>query len=305
MYKEIVILTKSKKYGKYCVAGIDLKTNKWIRLVKNDNEHDGALGDIDMICDDYTIADVQDVVKVPIAKEIPNGCQTENNLIDRGKWQKLGKMSLKKIVFNTIPIDEPYVFCDNQCCLDANSIQNIDYSLQIAKAENLKIYYKVKEDGSIKVKADFLNNSNTYSMISVTDTKICKKIETQKEIFINKAYIIVSLPKNAYEGFYYKFIAQIFPVDIFYDEIQKFDFFKTYTIKDIIENFELPIFIKRGTWSNDFVYILEEVRDGKTIGKDYNYGKKPLNTGRNYDLQASGFCLCKNDPNEESDFLPW
>lgn len=34
MEKEIIILTKSAKYGGLCVAGVDFKTGEWVRLVK-------------------------------------------------------------------------------------------------------------------------------------------------------------------------------------------------------------------------------------------------------------------------------
>ena len=37
MIKQICILTKSYKHGGYCVAGIDINTKEWIRLVNSDN----------------------------------------------------------------------------------------------------------------------------------------------------------------------------------------------------------------------------------------------------------------------------
>ena len=37
MIKQICILTKSYKHGGYCVAGIDVNNNEWIRLVNSDN----------------------------------------------------------------------------------------------------------------------------------------------------------------------------------------------------------------------------------------------------------------------------
>ena len=36
MDKEIVLLTKSKKRGNYCIAGVDRKTGEWIRIISED-----------------------------------------------------------------------------------------------------------------------------------------------------------------------------------------------------------------------------------------------------------------------------
>lgn len=32
--REIIVLTKSSKYGGLCVAGVDYNTGHWVRLVK-------------------------------------------------------------------------------------------------------------------------------------------------------------------------------------------------------------------------------------------------------------------------------
>ena len=45
---EMVVLTKSAKNGGHCVAGIDVDTGNWVRLVSNDLNTHGALSDQDM-----------------------------------------------------------------------------------------------------------------------------------------------------------------------------------------------------------------------------------------------------------------
>lgn len=40
---KMVVLTKSSKYGKNCVAGINLVNGNWVRLVTNDESSHGAV----------------------------------------------------------------------------------------------------------------------------------------------------------------------------------------------------------------------------------------------------------------------
>lgn len=34
MKREVAILTKSSKFGGYCVAGVDINTGEWVRFVR-------------------------------------------------------------------------------------------------------------------------------------------------------------------------------------------------------------------------------------------------------------------------------
>lgn len=47
----LVIMTKSRKNRGLCVAGPDISTGKWIRLVA-DYEDDDALSQTDLMCED-------------------------------------------------------------------------------------------------------------------------------------------------------------------------------------------------------------------------------------------------------------
>ena len=43
MIVRMVVLTKSSKFGEYCVAGINYDTGKWVRLVSTDETTHGAI----------------------------------------------------------------------------------------------------------------------------------------------------------------------------------------------------------------------------------------------------------------------
>ena len=78
----MVVLTKSAKNGGHCVAGIDVDTGNWVRLVSNDLNTHGALSDQDMQYQDRSYCTPLDIVSVPIIKACPSQYQPENILID-------------------------------------------------------------------------------------------------------------------------------------------------------------------------------------------------------------------------------
>ena len=78
----MVVLTKSSKFGKYCVAGIDLKNRNWIRLVTNDEASCGAVAKENLVCNDGSIVQVLDVIDVPVLGACQDAIQPENVLID-------------------------------------------------------------------------------------------------------------------------------------------------------------------------------------------------------------------------------
>ena len=78
----MVVLTKSSKYGKNCVAGINLASGGWVRLVTNDESSHGAVSDEDLICEDGKSVQVLDVIDAPILEACNTEIQPENVLLD-------------------------------------------------------------------------------------------------------------------------------------------------------------------------------------------------------------------------------
>ena len=209
MTKDIVILTKSAKHGKFCVAGIELKTGDWIRLVSSDDDTDGALSNYDMRLLNGGICEPLDLVRVEIEKAVPEKCQTENHLVVYGKrWVKLDELTIEEVVEVHNPTKRPFVFGNNLSYI--SGIDYMKYSLLLVEAENINVYNN--EFGSRK--ADFEYNTHCYRGVSVTDPEYYD----MKDHTIKKAYIVVSIPNKDYNGKYYKFIAKIFPVREFYSK---------------------------------------------------------------------------------------
>lgn len=89
MIKQICVLTKSLKDRNYCVAGIELSTGKWIRLVTS---KDGDAFPKNLL-DDQKVKEFT-LIDVAVTKHVPCGIQTEN-------WQIDEDESLDKVKFTS------------------------------------------------------------------------------------------------------------------------------------------------------------------------------------------------------------
>lgn len=205
---EIVILTKSSKNNGYCVAGIDVNDNKWVRLISSDTESHGALFNNNIQYQDKTFCDILDVVRVPILKEDPNKHQPENILINSEKcWEKINKFKLSD-VFKIHPIEtHQYLLGNADYYLTAGQINTIGHSLILVKVSNLIINHPRDKT----TKANFIYNSTQYENISVTDQNLYS-VENGKKF--SDAILVMSLPAVPFNQKYFKFIAKIFPIKI-------------------------------------------------------------------------------------------
>lgn len=93
MKKEILIMTKSAKINGFCVAGIDISNGRWIRLVSDDKNGEGAVSRNDLTFQNGTQAEIFDLVSVECTPS-PTKAQSENNLYDNNfYWIKIRTMS--------------------------------------------------------------------------------------------------------------------------------------------------------------------------------------------------------------------
>lgn len=99
MKQDVVILTRSSKYRNFCVAGVDINTGKWVRLVSDNNEIHGALNKDDITYENGVSCKELDVVTVPINGTVSGGHQSENKLINtKERWKKLGTATIQDII---------------------------------------------------------------------------------------------------------------------------------------------------------------------------------------------------------------
>ena len=63
---QIIILTKSSKHSGYCVAGVDVNTGEFYRIVTEDDTTNGALAKEDLLYENNKECQIFDEVVVPV-----------------------------------------------------------------------------------------------------------------------------------------------------------------------------------------------------------------------------------------------
>ncbi|GAB1475496.1 hypothetical protein MASR2M70_03280 [Bacillota bacterium] len=220
MKKEIVLLTKSKKFGAYCIAGIDVLTNQWIRIVASGG---GAIKKIDACYENGDEAEILDIIEVEITGEDNIAFQPENYIMKaRSKWIKKGSASFDVIyqkaakdansnekVFYDLAYQIPGDFLK---CLNRSEV----YSLMIIKIHNPYLILNKDNEGSIpKGKLSFYYKGEHYNYFRITDTDFLKSWQNQDHMcsLYGDYYIVISLGEESpHDGRHYKLIAKIFSV---------------------------------------------------------------------------------------------
>ena len=206
----LVILTKSSKHGKYCVAGIDVSNGNWVRLTTDDANTDGAVSDEDLECIDGRNAQVMDEIEIDVEPD-PDPIQPENmKLIPRnGLPRFIQQCDLNMVLQIHSAERENYVFFTRYKTIKPEYINN-PKSLMLIEVRNL-----VVEEKNNKAVASFDYAANRYTDIYVTDPEMYPIIDSGDVIESLNAFLVVSLGKPYIsrvtdERLCYKFVAKIF-----------------------------------------------------------------------------------------------
>jgi len=216
LFKTIICLAASRKPGGRCIAGKNNSNNsEWIRPVS------GGEDSIDNKQSRYSngqLAQLLDIIKIPVLKPSPKQHQKENFLIDSGKkWEKEGVFDRKKL--NTL-LDKPSQLWqdlessyngknDRISAAKADKINSSLYFIQAKCTVLVKIEGKDFGNPHKKVRCSFKYQNNDY-ILPVTDPVVEQEYmnKSEGEYEIGDSYICVSLGLE-YEGYLYLFVAAI------------------------------------------------------------------------------------------------
>lgn len=203
----MVVLTRSSKYGKNCVAGIDLVNGSWVRLVTNDESSHGAVSDEDLVCEDGNSVQVLDVIDAPVLGACNDEIQPENVLLDLDTYIEIvGKMAIEDVL-NIHPLESRSNILGNiyPYITDAR-VETVGYSLTIVEVNDLEIVQEENPSGKPKTKVKFFYNGNEYENMSVTDENFYSAENGTK---YDRAILVVSIG-TPYNNKYYKFVSAIY-----------------------------------------------------------------------------------------------
>lgn len=206
---EMMILTKSSKYGEYCIAGFDCADGKWVRLVSTHEETHGALDD-EMLFDKKAgrSAGILDRVQVEIAREAPSAVQPENKLVDGvGHIRILGKTTLKEAL-QIHPCEARDELFGSHHYMVEGKPEALGHSLEIVRATSLRIYTIEGKSGKAKRKMDFECGGRKYTQFAVTDPVYYG----DREVNLTEAALVLSISDDEWsrKNGHYIYVARIF-----------------------------------------------------------------------------------------------
>lgn len=193
---KVILMTRSSKHGGFCVAGIDVATGRWIRLVTGDERLHGAVPASEM-CHCAPL----DLVEIPVLRPAPTRRQPENVLLDRSHpWRRIARCSTEQVLRFVPPRTRGTLFGNRLCLLTGQ--EDNDHSLTLVAVTDLTL----RREGKLKCDFDFAGSR--YRSISVTDPDY---YDPRVPSDLPRAVLVVSLADEALDGKYFKFAAKIFP----------------------------------------------------------------------------------------------
>lgn len=213
MKKRIVLLTKSRKHKNYCVAGKDIDSGIWIRLISNNIDIHNAINKSDLVYKDGTEAKVLDVVQVEVGIVDENNIdkyQPENYILNTNyNMTKLGKFNYNYL--NRIIENNENIFFNNINSVTEKELDCLEkkYSLMLIEANIVKIRMKNENTfmANIKYKGKWYNN------LTITDNEFTNRyyydvLGSDDGINLYNVKLVVSLGE-LYNSRRYKLIASI------------------------------------------------------------------------------------------------
>ncbi|HEY4543358.1 MAG TPA: hypothetical protein VIG40_01825 [Tissierellaceae bacterium] len=160
MKREILILAKSAKRDNYCIAGVDINSNEFIRPISKRQDIENAVPK-DVVAN----INVYDIVEIDIESHVPTTAQKENYYYNENiPWNKIGTSSnIQKYIQNPNKI-----FFDTYKSVDSSVLTG--ESLILVNVTSPKIVVELSPyNGHKKIRLDFQYNNDNYKYISVSD----------------------------------------------------------------------------------------------------------------------------------------
>jgi hypothetical protein len=178
--KTILCLANSRRPGGRCVAGKELSGGRpgaWIRPINKENGH--AISELDFQLENGTVADVLDILTIPMVQPCPQGHQSENHQIAPDYyWTKQSRANWRQVVEATDtvtgtlwPIGDSSYHGQNDKVSEALA-GGLDHSLMLIEPATLALIVGPESQyggGSRRrIRAAFAFNNMPYNFV-VTD----------------------------------------------------------------------------------------------------------------------------------------
>lgn len=217
MTKELILLAVSRKYGKYCVAGVDSKTGQWLRLVTHDSDAHYAIDPKDLVMDNGTKASKLDIVCLEITDRAISYFQSENYVIRKNRpWHFAGRATIGDVIRIHPPNRSEFIFYDTARRVSKQFYNDLQFnqisSLLLISPEETKVEVADLEDKR-RVALHLHYRGRNYEPLPVTDLEFCALCEPLKPGLypMRKRGIMLCSVGECYEKdqFHYKLVAGV------------------------------------------------------------------------------------------------
>jgi hypothetical protein len=208
---DILILANSRKHNGFCVAGKDVISNKWVRIV---GDKEGAELNLNQLKYNDLAGRMQvipfepfnKIISLDFGNTVPLNYQPENILIGKETWKE------KQVTQNNVGYDTPADLWGTGDKIKAADIEqglvNIPQSLYLIQVTELKFYFNY-----YKPRACFKYGLNTYDLGATMDPSIINDILIGERPYKNILTVSLAGPffnryTNQYE--HYKLVAAVF-----------------------------------------------------------------------------------------------
>jgi hypothetical protein len=213
--KELIILAASRKYGKYCVAGIDIRSGEWLRLVSTDSDAHYALDARDLKMDNGEQASKLDLVSIEFIDRAFSYFQSENYVIRKhSPWHFIRKASIAEVISLHPPNRSEYIFYDTSRRIPRNYYCHLEFSditsLLLISPESAHVQV-LQQNDKRKICLQLRYRNRDYEPLPVTDLEFCALCENLEPGLypMHKQGIMLCSVGECYEQYHYKLVAGI------------------------------------------------------------------------------------------------
>lgn len=213
---DILILATSAKHSRYCVAGLDLQSNKLIRLISDDDQSNYALSRKDITYSSGNLCSALDIVGVENLTYSPSKNQVENYRIDNSQFPVFSFKQVFKGDIVSFLKDRKILESSGNLFMGSrkhflfeNEMKGYKRSLALYFADEVTISQTTYDNGQVKSKATIRIGNVEHQKISITDFDFFH----YKKLTLTNTILVCSLPDLPYQiegnNLYFKFIAKI------------------------------------------------------------------------------------------------
>ena len=214
--KEIVLLTKSKKLGNYCIAGVDTKTGEWVRIISDDASIQHAIPSEFTRYEDDSVSEVMDIVRIRCKSFSPENHQPENYVMDNKiPWKKKGTVSVRELLKIHDAERRNFLFYNTDKSVESTFINKLEnkerYSLILIEPKDICIHVKEWPERK-QVTTSFDYAKERYWYIRITDTEFEERFSHHPEGnygFKTPCLFVISLGDENTDNKHWKLIASV------------------------------------------------------------------------------------------------